>query len=269
MPAAAMATLLLSCGGGKPASLQIEPKTVQMSKKGESKTLTATVRDMDGGAISGAPVEWSSTNTKTVTVDAAGNVTAVASGVATVIAKSGDDVSGQSIVTVLIASRLVIEPDRVLLRSADETLDLTLKVLDEKGQLMPGGEVVWTSSDPAVVKVENGMLTAITDGRATVTATSAGLSASVDVTVRGPEPTTVRIDPSPVVLKSGASEQLVTAVTDDLGLAMENPKVAWSSLDSSVATVSESGLVTGVRRGDTSVTATAGKVTAEVEVKVR
>ncbi len=72
------------------------------------------------------------------------------------------------------------------------------------------------------------------------------------------------------------SEVIVVAedATTDIALkavltpANSNSEVTWASADTTIATVSEDGVVVGVKPGETTVTATAGDVSASVVVKV-
>ena len=133
--------------------------------------------------------------------------------------------------------------------------------------------VSWTSSNSSVAKVSDGKITAVKAGTATITATAGGKTASVVVTVAdNPVPvTSVSISGDGVSggklsLKSGASAQLTATVKPD---DATDRKVTWTSSDSSVANVMGTGVVTaGSKAGRATVTATAGGVSASVEVTV-
>lgn len=97
-------------------------------------------------------VSWSSSNSKIVSVDSSGKITAVSPGTATVTAVS-DSVSGESAsctVTVTL-DRLRLREESVFI-NPDESFQL---------QCFPDISVSWTSSDPERVSVsESGLLTA-------------------------------------------------------------------------------------------------------------
>ena len=60
-----------------------------------------------------------------------------------------------------------------MLSALGETVQLTATVLDQNGQAMSGVSVTWASSDGGVASVgANGVVTAVQNGSATVTATS-------------------------------------------------------------------------------------------------
>ena len=133
--------------------------------------------------------------------------------------------------------------------------------------------VSWTSSNSSVAKVSDGKITAVKGGTATITATAGGKTASVVVAVAD-NPVPVEsvsvsgdgVSGGKLSLKSGASVQLTATVKPDNAT---DRKVTWTSSDSSVANVMGTGVVTaGSKAGKATVTATAGGVSASVEVTV-
>ena len=127
-------------------------------------------------------------------------------------------------------------------------------------------EIVWESSDPQVVTVENGVLTAHTAGTAMITVTLAnGVKAEAGVTVEPPI-TDISIERKLYKVKPGNTKQLQLFATP----SDNTEEIIWSSSDAAIATVDENGVVTGVDYGTVTVTAT-GKysgLTAQCEVKV-
>lgn len=125
--------------------------------------------------------------------------------------------------------------------------------------------VTFSSSDPAVVEVaQDGTLTAKSDGTAVIAIEADGMSARISVVV-GTEPTlevpasTVAITGEGIqggqaLLSKGSTLKLDAVVAPD---TTTDKTITWSSSDPAVATVSEGGLVTAVRGGSTTITATA------------
>lgn len=83
---------------GPPASVTVTPSSVSISV-GASQGLAATVKDATGRVLSGQLVSWSTSVSSIAVVDAAGTVTVVAAGSATITATSGGK-SGTASVTV-------------------------------------------------------------------------------------------------------------------------------------------------------------------------
>jgi large repetitive protein len=132
--------------------------------------------------------------------------------------------------------------------------------------------VSWSSSDETVVSVtEDGLVTAVAPGTATVTVTTAdgGLTASCIVTVEAAAVavTRVTLDETEVTLTAGNTQQLTATVTP---ADATDSSVTWSSDDETVASVSADGLVTAVASGTATVTVTTadGGFMAECSVAV-
>src|SRR6266516_501477 len=71
----------------------------------------------------------------------------------------------------------------------------------------------------------------------------------------------VTVSPATASLQAGAAAQLTAVTTDSAGNPLTGRTVSWTSLDSTVAPVSASGLVKGVATGTTTITATSeGKI---------
>ena len=168
---------------------------------------------------------------------------------------------------ITIATRLV---DKALRTSF--TLEYKLNALSIKPTLwlypedtwqltvapVPGGvelpEVIWTSANPTIAAVdETGLVTMVTAGVTTVTASTAdGVRASCEVHVMGRAVTEVTLDQSEISLYGGETAQLTATLAPENAT---NKTVYWRSSDPNVATVDETGLVTGVGTGTAVITA--------------
>ena len=151
---------------------------------------------------------------------------------------------------------------------AGKTAALTATVDPEQA----GQAVTWTSSDENVVTVdENGVLTAVAAGTATVTAAAAdntGASAVCEVTVTKPV-SSIKLDKTSASILRGKTVTLKATVSPD---DAANKAVAWSSSDKKIATVDAKGVVTGVAKGTATITAKAKdgsgvKATCKITVK--
>ena len=135
--------------------------------------------------------------------------------------------------------------------------------------------VTWKSSNTSVATVDNGKVTAVKKGSATITATTAnGVKATCKVTVT-PAPvevTGVSLNKSTMSLAEGTTGRLTATVKPS---DATNDSVTWSSSNTSVATVSSGGTVTAKREGTATITVTTYngktatcKVTVTPEIKV-
>lgn len=113
----------------------------------------------------------------------------------------------------------------------------------------------WFSSDEKVAQVKSGVVRAVGEGTAVITAVApSGVTATCEVTVTPVKVTKIRLTRTKMTLLPGRSEQLVA------GVAPSNAKdrsVAWSSSNESVATVDSDGIVTAVAPGRATIFATA------------
>jgi uncharacterized protein YjdB len=127
--------------------------------------------------------------------------------------------------------------------------------------------VSWRSSNEAIATVDaNGNVTAVSVGKTLITAeTSNGLTATCDVTVYD-HTTGVTMNETAEI---NIGEQLqLTAHT--LPLETSDGLVTWSSSNKDIATVTEDGIITGIKQGSCIITATSvdGGFTATCQVKV-
>ncbi len=233
--------------------------------------LAATVYDNANAVISGAPLSWSTNNSAVATVSATGLITAVMNGTATITARSGSASASITVTVMQTAGSIAIEPmTPPALMALGETVQLAATVLDQNGQPVTGAVVTWTSSDEAVATVNNqGLVTAVMNGTAMITARSGTASTSITVTVMQTAGT-ITIEPMTATLMAlGETVQLAATVLDQNSQPVADTVVIWQSSDKAVATVSADGLVTGVGNGTATITARSGSAFAEIEITVR
>ena len=114
-------------------------------------------------------------------------------------------------------------------------------------------DAAWTSSNEKVAKVSNGEVTAISKGSATITAKIGKMSAKCKVTVSDTVAVrTITLSDQSVRIAEGKTFQLEAEVLPENAT---NKKISWTSSDETVATVDQSGLVTGIVAGTAIITA--------------
>lgn len=137
----------------------------------------------------------------------------------------------------------------------------------------PDGGFKWASSNTSVATIDqSGLATAVDVGNTTITATyppdGSEFTGSTSLTVML-EATAIGISPSSVTVDAGASEQLsVIADYEDTSQGEVTAWVSWSSDDPTIATVSPSGVVTGISAGSTTVRANFDLLTDAISVTV-
>ncbi|MGI6634510.1 MAG: Ig-like domain-containing protein [Christensenellales bacterium] len=142
-------------------------KTTLTLLVGNSETLTATVAPENA---THKDVTWSSDDETVATVDNSGKVTAVAPGTATITVKTTDgEKTATCTVTVNAATVAVTgvslnKTATSLVVGGTEALQATIEPATATNQ-----NVTWSSDKPAIATVDNGVVTAISVGQATIT----------------------------------------------------------------------------------------------------
>lgn len=155
------------------------PETLTLTEGGDGQSLAATVEPADATDYT---ITYASSDESVAAVDAAGNVTTVAAGEADVTAEiAGNGLMATCHVVVTPAvEALYLSDDAVTLGTGD---DATLTLYAEPEEVDVSA-AVWTSSDESIATVdEEGTVTAVAEGEATVTATLGGMQAACEVTV--------------------------------------------------------------------------------------
>ncbi len=230
--------------------------------------LVARVTDTGGHEVPGRSVSWRSATPSVAAVDSIGLVTGIAPGEAEITATAGD-LAGSTTVTVIgpMPTAVIVMPDTVALAALEDTVRLSADVRDQIGRTMEDEAVAWSSSDPEVVGVDStGLVTAVGNGTATVTATAREASGSAMVLV-AQQAAAVTVEPSGATIAPGDTLQLV-ATAFDAGGAEVMVEFAWSTSDLAVAAVNGRGLVTAAANGNVTITASAGEVTGRAEITV-
>ena len=127
--------------------------------------------------------------------------------------------------------------------------------------------VTWSSSNEAVATVVNGLVTAVAEGTAVITASAGGKSASCTVTVPHVfiPVESITLNKTETTIQEGGVELLVATVNPT---GADNATVTWTSSNNGVATVGSNGKVTAIAEGTAVITAEAGGKTATCTVTV-
>ena len=125
-------------------------------------------------------------------------------------------------------------------------------------------QLIWESSDPSVLSVDqNGLVTALKTGKATLTLSGGEASVSCAVTVTVPAES-LAFDQVSYQVAMGKTLVLPLTVLPEGA----NESYSWESSDTGIATVGADGTVTGVAPGTVTITATGANATASCTVTV-
>lgn len=207
-------------------------------------------------------LEWSSEDPEVAIVDANGIVTGKKIGKTIITAKTkdGTDITVSTTLTVLplkVETMTFAEPSVSIVKTEDKTITLTLNSEEVDNKSM-----VWTSSDESVATVVQNMnavypLEAIVIahkvGKATIKAEAqdgSGMSATCEVEVTPLMVSDFSLQTASVVRT--IPTQLEAKVSPD---EADNKKLKWTSLTPDVATITEDGMMTGLKIGTAKVKA--------------
>ena len=261
--------------GGKTATCNVTVKAkvvgVSLNRtavtlyEGESFTLIATITPENA---TNKNVIWSSSNTSVATV-ANGEITAleVGSATITVTTEDGGKTAKCYISVKAKVERVSLDRASITLTEGD-TYSLTATITPSNAT---NKNVIWSSNNTSVATVVDGKVTALKAGTATITVTTedGGKTATCDVIVNE------KIYPVEGVLLDKTSLDVVVGNTVTLVATVKpsnatNKNVIWTSSNTSVATVSATGVVSTLLPGTVNVIATTedGKYTAMCKITV-
>jgi uncharacterized protein YjdB len=253
------------------ASVAVAPPTVSV-QVGATAQLTATTHATDGNVLTGRSVSWTSSAEDLAAVSQSGVVTGMAAGSATITATS-DGKSGTAVVTITAASPAAVATVAVTPATPSvtvgQTVQLTATLRDAAGNALTGRTVEWSSGNTAVASVSaTGLVTGATAGTATITATSGGKSGTAQLTVTQIPIGSIAVAPATASVFVGATVQLTATPRDAAGNPLTGRVVSWTTSSAAVASVSQSGLVTGVAAGSATITATSEGKSGTAQVTV-
>lgn len=190
-------------------------------------------------------IRWISSDSSIVSVDEAGLLRAVSIGTARIGVQTRDGLRAETQIQVEAASSdLQISPKNVTIERGD-THPLQTAFIGADGLVVENvnHHIEWTSSDPEIVSVEDGYITGIASGVATVTASADGIEAVGIVNVRTSVREVVLNVTEQTLYKEQTSEPFqlkATVIPEDA----DDPHLVYTTDNPLVANVSQDGLVT-------------------------
>ena len=231
-------------------------------EESSSATLTATVLP---DYATDKKVTWS-TSDADVAIVVKGVVVGLGIGTATITAKVGDQVATCEVTVVkkTIAVRSIILDQTAATVIEGDTLTLTATVNPDNAD---DKTVTWKSSDTSVAIVDNGVVITLAPGKATISATAGGKTATCVVTVeeRYIPVSEVILNYTEVTLEVGESINIEATVLPENAT---EPTISWKSSSSKIATIRRK-VISAVAPGTATITAKAGDIEAYCVVTVK
>ena len=219
--------------------------------------------------VDNAELLWSSDNESVVTVDENGKITAQGVGVAKItVTIAGTNITDEAIISIVEyyePAELTDEESSVTLNKYQQTHQLTPTVLPAEATPI----LDYTSSDTSVVVVSTtGLITAVSNGTATITVSVRGTALSMTYTVVvAIPPSSITMKPDYLILALDDTTKTTLSYTYAPAFATVNDPLYVSS-DPSVVTVDEKGVLTPVSSGNAVVTAYFADVDMSVKTRI-
>lgn len=255
-------------------SITIESDDLVLYDKKTAK-LTASIERHAFEAPAKTSLVWTSSDPRIAKVDSTGKITAVSPGKVTIVCSAKDNKSIQDSVEAEVRASVkavkLMQSKVALLMSAipelaQKKLEYTISPTNAYTQT-----VRWSSSDESVVTVEEGIITAVGLGKASISLRSddpmfkTAVTCAVTVTQAVEMIVLAPVD-DPIVI--GKQIKLKASITPENA---HNKKLKWSSSDTSVATVNQTGTVTARIAGEVTITCMSsdgGEVFAEIKLMI-
>lgn len=233
---------------------------------GENCTLTVTTEPED---IDGAVLTWTSSNPDIASVaetsENSATVTALAAGTASVTVSCGD-INATCNINVAeetdgpVADKVTVTPETASVE-VGETVQLEASVEPAD----TGFEITWTSDNPDVASVdENGLVTGIANGYATISAKAGGKTGSCSITVIGQPLESIDLVEENLNLTEGDEVALTLKIFPE-GVAYNN--ITWTSSAPGIVSVSN-GTIKVLREGQATIEVDVDGMTDECSVNV-
>lgn len=225
-------------------------QTSMMLQPGNSATLHATVTPANA---TNQDLVWSSNNLRVAIVSPSGIVTALSEGTAVVTVSTKDGGCEATCIVrtpVKVTGVTLDKTSLTLQKGTSATLIATVTPAYATDKTL-----TWSSSNPAVATVSSsGVVTAIASGTAVIVVSTKDDGFNATCTINAPSPvkvTGVTLNQTSLTLAKGNSATLIATVSP--GDATDET-LTWSSSNTTVATVSSSGIVTALGGGTAVIT---------------
>ncbi|MES2358492.1 MAG: Ig-like domain-containing protein [Gemmatimonadota bacterium] len=137
------------------------------------------------------------------------------------------------------------------------------------GNVIAGKNVQWSVADTSIASIAlDGLLRGVHNGTTSVTARIDTMSTSVVVTVIVPPVAKVALTLGSASIAVGQTDQATASISDGRGNVLTDRPVTFASSDTTVATIAATGLLTAVKPGGATITATSEGVSGTAQLQV-
>lgn len=204
---------------------------------------------------------WKSTDPSIATIDTSGNIKALNSGTVKIIATNNEEIIYEY--TIEITKK---EIDIISFKEKDIYITVNDKYTLEINEEYNFSTLTWKSSNEDIVKVDKGKITALKEGISIITVTTkTGMSDTCNVTV-------LKQQKLEKIEFSTSSKNIYIGEKYQSEIIYKpykiNSNITYKSSNEKIATVSSSGIISGIAEGETIITATVNGLTTKINIKV-
>lgn len=161
-----------------------------------------------------------------------------------------------------------VQPERRLLTSKSETLQLRVTPKDKEGTVLRDVPVMFKSLNPTLATVDPlGNVRAIQSGIAAILITSGEFKKEIEVLIQIPHK--IVIEPATPLMMVGVTKQFIANIFTDRDKQMIAGQVRWSSTDPTIFTVDQDGNVKTLKEGSATLSAHAAGIQGKTEITVK
>lgn len=241
----------------------VNPSAVYLKAGGDIATVKAYALPKSSETAN-IRVKWTIEDNKIATVDEKGIITPLTVGTTNVIATSDNNIKATCAVNItkeIIAVKELNMSDKGLFIVVDDSKTINLTITPDNAT---SSEIEWISSNEDIAIVEEGVVTALKAGKASISAIAAnGVKSKCYVTVSDKEILASSIaitynrdtitETKGIIVKEGKTKVLNVSIFPE---NTTNSNVVWSSSDNLIATVAKTGELTALMGGNVVITAT-------------
>jgi uncharacterized protein YjdB len=239
--------------------VMMAPNGLAIPSVGGTLVLSVTAYDRNNNQIANATPTLTSLDPTIAQVNSpTRTVTGLAVGTARIVATQ--DLAADTVLVQVanIPVKLSLSVDTAIMNSVGDTLKIGVTFTNSLGSTVTGLMPAWFSSDTTILSVatQDGHVVAVRQGTARVIATYATLADTALITVTNAPALLKLLSHSDTLPSLGDTLTAKATIQNTRGAALPPTSVTWSVDNTAVATVSNSGLLTSIAVGRTTVRAT-------------
>ncbi|MUK31917.1 hypothetical protein GNP44_17750 [Aliivibrio fischeri] len=241
-------------------SIQVTPPTKSIAKGDTQQYVAVATYNNNTTKDVSDSVSWSSSNTALATISSEGLATGVAEGGVTIKAALNGVTSNSASLTITSAviRALQITPAVQSIPKGNQQQYTAVATYSDNSTQDVTARVSWNSSDRDIATITNvGLAQGVVEGEVTITGMLDGINSNeATLTVTAAVVRSLEITPELQSIPKGNQQQYAAKATySDNSTLDVTARVSWSSSNTGIATITNTGLAQGVVEGEVTVTA--------------